>query len=180
MRKSILFICLLLVLNQSFAQTFFIDQSQSQMSIRGTSTLHDWESVVEEFEGKAEYDRISFSAIDVKAKVKSIKSGKMVMDKKTYEAMKEEDFPYIFLNADRLPVEMGYATGLASFTIAGVTRDVPVKLLISGNTAPQVVGEIKLKMTDFDITPPVAVFGTIKTGDEITVVIDFTLTKGIN
>ena len=38
---------------------------------------------------------------------------------------------------------------------------------------PEFTGSIKIVMSDYGIEPPVAMFGTLKTGDEVT--IDFEL-----
>jgi polyisoprenoid-binding protein YceI len=44
---------------------------------------------------------------------------------------------------------------------------------INGNKRIDVSGEINLSMSDFNIVPPTAILGTLKTGDRITV--SFTL-----
>jgi hypothetical protein len=49
--------------------------------------------------------------------------------------------------------------------------------MISGNRI-QIKGSKKVKMTDFNISPPTAMLGTLKTGDEVT--ISFTLVMAVN
>jgi hypothetical protein len=39
----------------------------------------------------------------------------------------------------------------------------------------QISGSKKLKMTEFDMVPPTALMGTIKTGDEVTVTFNLNL-----
>ena len=58
--------------------------------------------------------------------------------------------------------------------IAGTTSD--IELLVSRNWMPGEVtfsGNKDLLMSDFDMTPPVALMGTVKTGNKVT--IEFTL-----
>ena len=102
------------------------------------------------------------------------------MDKLTYKALKAKDYPkikFIFKkgkivdeNKTFIDIELN-----GDLTIAGVTKNVTVLTKINKNGDTIVLkGSHKLKMTDFGITPPKALLGTIKTGDEIT--IEFNLT----
>jgi polyisoprenoid-binding protein YceI len=63
----------------------------------------------------------------------------------------------------------GYATG--NLFIAGKTNKVqfPFSAKINGNASLVVSGNEKINMTDFDIDPPTAMLGTLKTGDEINI-----------
>ena len=150
----------------------------SNVLIKGTSTLHDWESIVEHTEAKITVDTgadFHLETLEVKIKAKSIKSGKKVMDKLTYKALKAEKHPLITFifksgkivneNADSLTVKL---TG--ELTIAGITKEVPVLTTINklGNEII-LKGDYKLKMTEYGIKPPKALLGTIKTGNEITI-----------
>lgn len=101
------------------------------------------------------------------------------MDKLTYKALKAEEYPlitFVFTNAKileenqyQLTIEL---TG--DLTIAGVTKNIAVKTIIDKLDEDVVLRDSHpLKMTDFGITPPTALLGTIKTGDEI--IIDFNL-----
>ena len=58
-----------------------------------------------------------------------------------------------------------------SLNIAGVTRpvDMMVKVLIRGNRKLIFEGSQTIKMSDFDIAPPTALFGTLKTGNEVAI-----------
>ncbi|MEP1791697.1 YceI family protein, partial [Reichenbachiella sp.] len=67
--------------------------------------------------------------------------------------------------------------GKGELLIAGKSNEIPVRLTINNTSKLSVSGSIKIKMTDYGITPPTAVFGTIKTGDDITIQFDFTLIK---
>ncbi|HPX05794.1 MAG TPA: YceI family protein, partial [Tenuifilaceae bacterium] len=58
-----------------------------------------------------------------------------------------------------------------TLTISGVTQNVTInatgKLLPNG--AIEFTGEKALKMTSFKVEPPTAMFGAMKTGDEVTI-----------
>jgi hypothetical protein len=60
--------------------------------------------------------------------------------------------------------------------VAGVTRPVEVEVVYEvRNGALFFKGSKKIKMTQFNVEPPSFMFGTIKTGDEITVSFEATL-----
>ena len=149
----------------------------STLMIEGTSTIHDWECDVETFSATTNYDGKAFTNTSFKAKVRSIKSGKSSMDKNIYTAMDDSKNPDITFKSSSLTVSNGIAKGTGNLTINGKTRQIPVSLKVSGSTQLSVSGSIDIKMTDYGIEPPVAVFGTIKTGNEITLLIDFKLNK---
>jgi polyisoprenoid-binding protein YceI len=57
-----------------------------------------------------------------------------------------------------------------NLTIAGITKAITIP--VSGSSAQsklKVNGKVALKMTQFDMDPPRAMFGAIKSGDDITV-----------
>ena len=159
------------------AQTKYgLDNSNTTITIAGTSTLHDWESNVEEASGSAtivaEESKLNeIQALDVRMVVKSIKSGKNGMDKNTYAALKESDHPaitYKLLSASIKNATTATTTG--DLTIAGKTRRVNMDVTYTVSASKvDFKGEAPLKMTDFGIDPPTAMLGSIKTGDDITI-----------
>lgn len=163
-----------------------LDKS-SELSVSGTSTLHDWTIVAEDIAGSAAFDItdgqiISVSDLNIKVKVTEIKSGKSGMDKNTFNALKSDDHPYITFSLANAPATKSgskyQVRGSGTLMIAGVKKPITVTALcsIAGNVI-SCQGSYAMKMTDFDVEPPTAMFGTIKTGNEIT--IDFNV-KFIN
>ncbi|NNE29116.1 MAG: YceI family protein [Saprospiraceae bacterium] len=151
--------------------------SSSSIKISGTSTLHDWESNVEDFIIKATRNGEKISA-QATVQVGSIKSGKYIMDKNTYKALKESEFPTISLLANNLNIKDNQAiSGSGQLTVAGQTRTIPMSLSMTSwaEESITVCCDIPIKMTDFGIAPPVALLGTVKTGDEIVLKFDITL-----
>ena len=159
-------------------------------TINGTSTLHDWESQVTEIEGKGSFqikDKLlaAIQDAEIKITVKGIKSkeGKK-MDNKTYEAFKSEENPFIVYSFSNAAVKISDShvvtiEAAGNLSMAGTSE--PVSLSANGKELPngdlQLTVSKKIKMTDYNMEPPVMFFGTIKVGDEITVSFDFELSK---
>ena len=166
----------------TIAQTnYSLDGQRSNVTIKGTSTLHDWEMKAEEIRGSiilAEeeiLDKLTEGNLSVT--VKSINSDQSLMNKKAHEALKEEAHPLI--TAKLLRVDQSQSKVVLDLSIAGITKkltaDYTLVKITSGSI--QVKGELDIKMSDYNIKPPVALLGTIKTGDEVKVVYDLSYHK---
>ncbi len=167
MKKTIFTICMLLCMLGSLAQTHFLDKANSQLSIKGTSNVHDWGSVVEKFKASATLEGDSFTGITFEATVKSIKSGKSGMDKNIYSALAADKHSKITFTADKLSKSGTKLTGKGKLTINGKTNEIPVSLDLQEKDGYIISGHIEVKMSDYGVEPPTAVFGTIKTGDVV-------------
>lgn len=157
--------------------------------IKGSSSLHDWESAITQMEGKGSFETkddvlVGVKDVEIKIAVKGIKSteGKK-MDNKTYETFKADKNPYITYTLSNAVVKTNASNmvtieALGKLTMAGNTQSAP--LSATGKKLPngdlQLSFSKKLKMTDFKMEPPDMLLGTIKVGDEITVDFDFVLT----
>jgi polyisoprenoid-binding protein YceI len=159
------------------------------ISIHGSSTLHEWESKVTKAEWTAPLTldatkHLTLPGAELKIPVAGIQSehGK-IMDTKTYEAFNSEKNPYItfkmkaftqkIVGNDILMAIEGDLTmnGFTNLIMLSVTG----KTLANGDI--QFTGSRSLKMTDYKMKPPTAMMGTIKVGDEVTVKFDLTITK---
>ena len=162
--------------------TYTATPGKSQVQVKGTSTVHEWESEVEDFtaslQATTENGSLTIQAIGFEAEVKSIKSGKRIMDNKTKGALKEKDHPQITFNlTNQKEVSESEVTVAGDLTIAGVTK--PVELTatyVITNGTITVTGEYTLLMSDYGIDPPTAMMGTLKTGDEVTISFQLNLT----
>ncbi len=162
-------------------------------TIKGTSTLHAWESDVTIIEGKGTFqikdNKLAFiKDAEIKIPVTGIKSkeGK-IMDAKTYETFKSDEFPFITYSFNNATVKISESRMVSMETVgelsmAGVSKSVPIsaygKVLPNGDL--QLTVSKKLKMTDYNMEPPVMFFGTVKVGDEITVNFNFVLSQANN
>ena len=172
MKKLLLLGTAAFLMSSLSAQTSFkSDASSSKMSVLGTSTLHDWESIVEDFSASASVENGKIANVNFTAKVKSIKSGKGGMDKNTYKAMKADNFPNIKFTAKELNVSGTNLSGSGQLTIAGKTKTIQSNFSYEKWTddAFQIRGEVELIMSEYGIDPPTAMMGTIKTGDKVTI-----------
>lgn len=152
-----------------------LNANTSNMYIDGTSSLHDWTETVEEMSGSVSLDlegkAISkIKMLNVSVPVKSIKSGKSGMDKNTYVALKYEEFPTIKFALKSYAKDGNSLTLTGNLTIAGTTKPVKIKSTYEVKTSTiEVEGKHTFKMTEFEVDPPTAMMGTIKTGDEVTI-----------
>lgn len=185
MKKLIILLLTLPWLTGLNAQTAYqLDNSASTMTVFGTSTLHDWESDVEEISGTAKLVTEGnllkeVSDLSIIIKVNSIKSGKSGMDKNTYSALNEKDFPNITYELQSLgSITATDVSTMGKLTISGttLTKELISQYVIDGE-ALSFNGAITFNMTEFNIDPPTALMGTIKTGDEVTISYDVIFNK---
>jgi polyisoprenoid-binding protein YceI len=153
------------------------------VTILGTSNLHDWNETVVTVLGDGSVtwnDDGSFDldAINLKMEVNSIKSDMgSIMNNNTYKALKAEHNPEIAftLNTPVKSIKAGATVSniltKGTLTIAGVTKpiDMLVKVSAVNHGSLTFEGSQAIKMTDYGMSPPTALFGTLKTGDEITI-----------
>lgn len=152
---------------------------ESSIKVFGTSSIHDWSSEVSKFTVKGKWNGEVINNLEVSINPTAIESGKSVMDDKTYEALKAKKFPEIKFAADQLNITGKKIKGKGQLTIAGKTREIDLNadiLAMRGNEI-QLQGAVDLKMTEFDVEPPTAMFGSIKAGDGVTVKYDILISK---
>lgn len=166
-------------------KTLKIDKGNASFIVKGTSTLHDWEMVSKNFDGNVQFTtqnkNLIINSINIKIAVTSLESGKKLMNKLSYEALKYEKYPTISyqfkdIKEIKLTAENVYTAILnGTLTVAGKSKSISTAVDISlkdnnlNISTLNIKGEEPLKMSDFDMTPPTALFGTIKTKDEITI-----------
>lgn len=161
----------------TLAQTKLVaDHSYGSIKIAGTSSLHEWEELVTEYGINGVTNGKTIQNLEMKVTVKSIESGKSIMDDKTHEALKASKHPYINLKSKELRMNNGKIEGTGTIHLAGVSKEIQLKADYSLTDNSIIVkGMTALKMTDFGIEPPTAMFGTLTTGDEVTVIYDLKL-----
>ncbi|MEQ8473221.1 MAG: YceI family protein [Marinoscillum sp.] len=159
--------------------SFMADASNSIMDIHGTSSVHDWTSHVEKFTVAGVINDNSITGLEVVVNTQSIKSGKSIMDDKTYEALGAKTHPTIKFTASTLPIQNGTIKGTGQLTLAGVTKPIPLQAATSTMTdgSLKVTGKVNVNMAEFGIEPPTAMFGTLTTGAEVTIEYQLLLNK---
>lgn len=175
---------LVFVAGAAWAQTPYSLKS-AKASVKGTSSLHDWESAIKvvTWKGTLIADAQNVTEVktaDVVIKVVDIQSTKgKTMDNKTWEAFKYEKNPTIAFKLTSASVTAGTVQAKGNLTMAGVTKPITlaVKSKVLANGEIQLTTSYTFKMTEFKMEPPTAMMGTIKVGDEVTVLFDLTLTR---
>lgn len=176
-------VLLLIITNCAYSQTRFHPE-KSSMKLTGTSSLHDWESVVMMDKMEVELhiedaDPLLLGHLRLKIPVESIKSGKSIMDKKTYSALKSQEFPFISYEVEVFDYNNGEVIASdGKLKVAGEEQSVPVTAVYKKENTSRLMtfeGSVSFKMSDFNIEPPTAMLGTLKTGDEITITYNITV-----
>ena len=175
------FLVLVLSAQTSLAQSYNINNSASKLLIEGTSNIHAWELVAESLQGNLNAELkngqlVKINHLNFGVVSESLKSGKGGMDKNTFKALKTDKNQRITYQLQKVNniecvsanecrvVTSGYLTIAGTKKLIDLTFDAQVtgnKIALAGNK--------KIKMTEFNVDPPTAMFGTITTGDEVNV-----------
>ena len=148
--------------------------------VKGTSSLHDWHMEATDGQGECVLTQtngvMNVQKAEVKFKGEGLESGKNGMDKNAYKALKTDEFPWIEFKLSAFEAKQeGKGLVKGNLTIAGFTKQVTFDVeTVQGTGTITVSGTTAFKLTDFKVDPPTALFGTIKTGDDVTV--EFKLT----
>jgi polyisoprenoid-binding protein YceI len=161
----------------------------SKLWIDGTSNLHGWSCKAEKIEANIDFETGSLAAkglkkVDVKVPVKSLKCGHGAMDNNLYKALNADatpDVSYIMASFEAVAGDTKDTFTLktvGTLSIAGkenkLAMDVVATRMPDGTL--KAVGMVPILMTDYGIQPPTAIFGRLKTGNEVKV--NFELTVG--
>jgi polyisoprenoid-binding protein YceI len=96
------------------------------------------------------------------------------MNGKIYEALNSKKHPQISFSLNKvnsIEEQSGNIKISTSgmLTVSGVSK--PISLIATGRVMPtgeiEFIGTTSLKMTDYSVKPPTAMFGALTTGDEI-------------
>ena len=183
--KNISKIILLLVLTGfsllSEGQAFELSKTGTAVVIKGTSSLHDWEMNLKAFNSGFQLNQEGSSIkalenVTFSCKATDIKSEYSLMDKKTYDALKADDFPEIkfsSISRTELVADGRKITGIleGKLHVAGEMQDVtiPFNGIFTDSKTINIIASTDLTMSSFNITPPTAMLGALKTGDKISV-----------
>ena len=174
----------------------------SKLKLDGTSTIHDWtvESGIiggyMELDSNFPIDPAEANAdlkvtpkVEVTIPVRSLKSGKSLMDEVMHDAMKVKDYPKIEYALKEMklkdpnrkagsPLEFDTKGDL---TVAGVKKpiDMVVTLAKTADGKLKATGTKTVKMTDYGISPPSpkVALGFIKTADDVKISFEWVTAK---
>ena len=158
------------------AQNLYQLAGKPELKVTGGSTIHDWEMVASAATGNADIqvDKQNITAIrmaEVTMKATSLKSGKGQMDDIAYKSLKAAKNPNISFKLTSFKnLGSNKASVTGNLTVAGTTKPVTflVQYLVKGDVV-NLEGRTNFNMTDYNIKPPTAMLGTIKTDDKVTI-----------
>lgn len=160
------------ILLPQFSNAQKLIQKSVNVTITGTSPMHDWEMTgsTATFSGTAAGNVINNVTLTVSVKSLKAEKGK-TMEKKAYNALKADKAPNVTFTATSLKMGKSNATG--KLTIAGTSKNVsfPVSIVKKGSSYT-IEGTETIKLSEFGMERPG--FLGIKTGDAVTVKVNVT------
>lgn len=160
---------------------------ESSLTIAGDSNLSEWTVTADSLYGWVEYAADDqgnpvVSAVELHVISRQIKSNKSpIMDRLMYRALNADEHEEIVFDLTGARMYAGNDTG--SFTItatgnlsmAGITHEINVE--VEGTKTDgggyRFAGSHEIKMTDYGMKPPTALFGSLHTRDDCTVRFEF-------
>jgi len=179
MNTSILKNTFLILFLSSFAiniqaqEVYKVNNDKSNVIIEGTSNIHDWEMDVEDVKSEIhlyENSEKEIKSVTFQAPAIGLKSGKGRMDKNTYEALKADEYSTIKFESTSIKKSQGKYYAKGNLSIAGTTKNIEIPLELNKKDGKiSLVTNYKINMLDYNVEPPTAMFGTIKTGESVIV-----------
>lgn len=174
-RTLLLSLILLLASGTVFAQQEITFSNTTKFFVDGTSTLHDWTVESGQVTGKlvvADDNASAIKSVQLSLKVESLQSGKSGMDKRMHDAFDTKKNPNISFESSKVTLNSDKTGGVATgkLTMAGATKEVEIPFtLTSEDGIWKFTGSADLLMTTFEMKPPTAMLGTVRSGDAVTV-----------
>lgn len=167
----------------------------SELTVEGTSSLHAWHCKTNKLNAYVDVDpgynkdltKVArpIAAVKVNIVVKTLSCGNSQMDRNMYSTLKADEnqlIKYTLTGYDLLTGSVSPSSFTArtngTLVIAGQEKPIAMKISAERTSDGKAVadGEQTLLLTDFGITPPSFMFGTLKVGNEVKV--KFTLKAG--
>ena len=173
----------------------------SELWIEGKSTVHEWHSRTSSLgfalmRDAAQADPADAAALDAWLRagglrgldlvvpLATMRSGKPALDKNMLKALRAEKYPEIHfaLSAARLGTAHGDTLPVSAegaLTVSGVTHAITVKgQLLHSDKGVRLEGSHTLRMTEYEVKPPVMMLGTLRVADPITILFRLLLVPG--
>ncbi|GAB5518090.1 MAG: hypothetical protein RhofKO_03410 [Rhodothermales bacterium] len=184
-RSLLLAFALVLLPSALYAQVTLTVLSESQITVDGTSNKSDWNVTAHSFEGTITVndgyaDGPEVSGVDLNVTVKEMKGGRStIMDRlmwKTLNATQNPTITYALTSAEVVAqTDDGYTLNTTGeLSLAGETKAIEMEVIGSVGDDGQMhfVGQYPLLLSDYGMKPPTAMFGALRTGDEVIVKFD--------
>ncbi len=130
----------------------------------------------------------AFHSATLKLKIKSLDCGNKIMNKDLQKALHANEHPYITIELKKVEQDKCNRLtelkdwikmkALTKISLNGVSKDYWINITAkkTGPSQYRFIGTKSINMTDFCVTPPVALMGTIKVKDAITINLDLDVT----
>ena len=182
-RNLLIIIMLFLWRSNVTAQTNYLLNNGYTVTIHGGSNLHDWDETIGKVSGTSNISwnsngSFNITAMKIEIDAHSIKSSEGgTMNNKTYKALKADDHTAITftltspLQSIKATTAGENVTASGDLSIAGVTHQITIhaKVTASPGGNVDIDGSEPIKMSDYKIDPPTALFGVLKVSDDITI-----------
>lgn len=199
MKNSIFYsitIALIFIFSSATAQDITLNLTEiQQFKIDGDSNVRSWDADIKEAEGTIVFSSIEdfslgslstelFKSMNITIPVSGIESDSGRLTSNMHGYLKRSDHPEITFNLTEITsVELdGYNAKITAngvINAAGVDQNVTmiVDAAVNENGSITFSGTQNLLMTSFNIDPPTAVMGTIRSRDEIDIIYSVTFSR---
>lgn len=187
--KHNIFLAFLLLFSSIYtveAQESKVVLAESKLTVFGTSNVHDWKIDAKAMNGKSSTEIVGgvlkgIKSLDFAVEVEQLMSGRKGMDANTFKALKSKIYKTIhfkLLNVAKITniSENNYTVETkGDLTVSGVTKRINQIFMVKVAGKKTIFsGKTKIDMTQYNIKPPKALMGTIKTGADV--IVDFKVT----
>jgi hypothetical protein len=180
------------------AQTRVTVREDSKLWIEGTSNLHSWSCKATKLEAAIGVDaawspktteETSFPtmlrSVEVQVPVAAIKCGKDKMDEIMRDALKAKDASEISYILGKFDVVDGAVKNEYTLQTTGTLRiagkENTVAMNVKAERLPdgtiRALGEVPVLMTDYNVKPPKAMLGALRTGNKVIVKFEMLVSK---
>lgn len=172
---------------QSHAQHIYkSNQNPQSIHVTGSSSLHEWELTFNAVNCIAHTtqrkDSIQFDQVKINVDATTIESDNDIMTRKAQDALLVKKHAAITFTSNitqGFKINQHSVSGkiMGTLSIAGHSQEVeiPFQCTFSNTELIKITGHKALKMSDFNISPPTAMLGALKTGNDIEITFDITL-----
>jgi polyisoprenoid-binding protein YceI len=173
-----------------FAQTNYTIGEHSAMNLKGTSSIRNWAMSAEGITGAADFqistghEFLSIASFSVRVPVHNLKAESKSMEKDALKALKADTFPtidFMLTSAHFKPSGVDHSLILlhGNLTMAGVTQHVTLKASAAFREDGSIVctGELPLSFSDYGMTRPSFLFGSMKVNDAMMLNFNLILVK---
>ncbi len=187
---------LLLTVSAAIGQDLQLNLQESpNMHLYGEANVKSWDAAITEVNGSLTLQNMetiaaenltaeAFKNLSLTIPVEQIEAESGGLTKNLHKYLKGDDYPNITFELNNVTNVTQQADGSLLITASGVITaagtDNPIEMQVTANVnnnGIQFTGEQELLMTDFGIDPPTAVFGTIRSRDEIRIEFDVTFNQ---